>query len=162
MLRAEQCARASSTAGSIFSQGCISPLPAYELSEMTCRDSLPRSTEAVLWSSELTRCVNTTAVLHGLAESMGLRGYYPSDRRITSCPKTRLYLIILLFLLHQQFYRDFSVYAISQLTWQTVLAHFFNVRLCTRLKSLAAFLHTVLRVLARPVLHEPYLVQQAR
>jgi hypothetical protein len=94
MLRAEQCARASSTAGSIFSQGCISPLPAYELSEMTCRDSLPRSTEAVLWSSELTRCVNTTAVLHGLAESMGLRGYYPSDRRITSCPKTRLYLII--------------------------------------------------------------------
>ena len=97
-----------------------------------------------------------------LAESMGLRGYYPSDRRITSCPKTRLYLIILLFLLHQQFYRDLSVYAISQLTWQTVLAHFFNVRLCTRLKSLAAFMHTVLRVLARPVLHEPYLVQQAR
>ena len=85
------------------------------------------------------RCVYTTDVLHDLAESMGLRGYYPRDRRITSCPKTRLYLIILLFLLHQQFYRDLSVYAISQLTWQTVLAHFFNVRLCTRLKSLAAF-----------------------
>ena len=158
MLRAEQCARASSTAGSIFSQGCISPLPAYELSEMTCRDSLPRSTEAVLWSSELTRCVNTTAVLHGLAESMGLRGYYPSDRRITSCPKTRLYLII--------FFVSSSSTILQRLKclchFPAVLAHFFNVRLCTRLKSLAAFLHTVLRVLARPVLHEPYLVQQAR
>jgi hypothetical protein len=162
MLRAEQCARASSTAGSIFSQGCISPLPAYELSEMTCRDSLPRSTEAVLWSSELTRCVNTTAVLHGLAESMGLRGYYPSDRRITSCPKTRLYLIIFFVSSSSTILQRLKCLCHFQLTWQTVLAHFFNVRLCTRLKSLAAFLHTVLRVLARPVLHEPYLVQQAR
>ena len=93
LMRAEQCARASSTAGSTFPQGCIFPLPASELSEMTCRDSLI-TTEAVLWSSELTRCVYTTAVLHDLAESMGLRGYYPSDRRITSCPTTRLYLIL--------------------------------------------------------------------
>ena len=62
----------------------------------------------------------------------------------------------------QQIFRDLNVYTISQLTWQTVLAHFFNVRLCTRLKSLSAFLHTVPRVLARPVLHEPYRVQQTR
>jgi hypothetical protein len=159
MVRAEQCARASTAGASVFSPEFICQLPASEPSYILVIAPMSAKLLVIIGTR---RCVYTTAVLHDLAESMGLRGYYPSDRRITSCPKTRLYLIILLFLLHQQFYRDLSVYAISQLTWQTVLAHFFNVRLCTRLKSLAAFLHTVLRVLARPVLHEPYLVQQAR
>ncbi len=62
------------------------------------------------------RCVYTTAVLHDLAESMGLRGYYPSDRELRAVHEQRLYLIILLFLLHHQVYRDLNVYAFSQLT----------------------------------------------
>jgi len=46
------------------------------------------------------------------------------------------------------------------LTLQTMLAHFFNDAPVYSTKSLAAFVRTVLRVLARSVLHEPYLVQQ--
>ena len=113
MVRAEQCARASTAGVSVFPPEFICQLPASEPSYILVIAPVSAKLLVIIGTR---RCVYTTAVLHGLAESMGLRGYYPSDRRITSCPRTRLYLIILLFLLHHQVYRDLNVYAISQLT----------------------------------------------
>ena len=111
MVRAEQCARASTAGASVFPQECIFPLPASEPSYILV---IAPVSAKLLVISGTRRCVYATAVLHDLAESMGLCGYYPSDRRITSCPTTRLYLI-LLFLLLQQIFRDLNVYTISRL-----------------------------------------------
>jgi hypothetical protein len=56
-------------------------------SEPTLHACLRPSTSAKLRVIIGTRrCVYTTAVLHALAECMGLRGFYPSERRSTSCP----------------------------------------------------------------------------
>jgi hypothetical protein len=61
LMRAEQCARASRCGGSPFShRGAY--FHSRRLSyPMTCRNSRTTA-EAVLWSSELTRCVNNTLV----------------------------------------------------------------------------------------------------
>jgi hypothetical protein len=91
MVRAEQCARASTAGASVFSPEFICQLPASEPSYILVIAPMSAKLLVIIGTR---RCVYTTAVLHDLAESMGLRGYYPSDRRITSCPKTRLYLII--------------------------------------------------------------------
>ena len=50
----------------------------------------------------------------------------------------------------------------TDLTLLPILDIFFNDAPVYSIKSLAAFKRTVHRALARPVLQEPYLVQQAR
>jgi hypothetical protein len=89
-------------------------------------------------------------------------GKYPNARGDCELSCTRLYLTLLLFL-HQQAFSNTNVYDVfTSLTLLTMLANFFNDAPVYSTKSPAAFMRTVLRVLARPVPYEPYLVQQAR
>jgi len=111
MVRAEQCARASTAGVSVFSPEFICQLPASEPSYILVIAPVSAKLLVIIGTR---RCVYTTAVLHDLAESMGLSGYYPSDRRSKSCPYTRLYFMPTVFLL-QQIFRDLNVYTISRL-----------------------------------------------
>ena len=121
-----------------------------------------RQRETVFVVIGTRRCVRTTAVLHASSREYGPPRVVSqrSEEYELSMNPTVSYPIV--FFLFNKLSVTRMPMRFTDLTLLPILDIFFNDAPVYSIKSLAAFKRTVHRALARPVLQEPYLVQQAR